>query len=217
MLKFISYLLLVVIIQSTHLLANERPIETERPSIITSIANSTAKMSAKLSINLAELIASDAAKAQLKKFRTGSHTGAPKVYEYDSLETKELFEGDYYQELNEHLVTELAQWYDNKIPVDNGLFMQGNTFRVFSPNDAIIEMLDGIDLADITGTFTYHIRATTKNGIIYFMGINQISLESYSGENYLRHGLVNNPDTGPFSSTTLVYRWQHPIPEHYKQ
>ena len=111
----------------------------------------------------------------------------------------------------------MAKWYRGKIPSSDGLFSQANTFRIFSPNDALWEFADGIDMADIIGTFTYFIRATTKDGSIFFTGINKLSLESYSGENYLGHGLVNNPELGPLSSTAQVFEWQVEIPEKYRK
>ena len=190
---------------------------TNKVSCFKNLVNNATKASARLNLYLAEFIASESAKNHLNQFRLGKHDGSPKIYTSESQQTKELFHGHYYQELTEHLVEEVANWYGNKIPANNALFMQGNTFRIFSPTDAFIEMLNGIDLADITGTFTYHIRATTKDGYIHFTGVNQMSLESYSGENYLRHGMVTNPDIGPLSSTTQVYKWKVIIPEKYRQ
>jgi len=175
------------------------------------------KLPAQISIYIAEMIASDAAEKELAKFRSGQHDGTPTFYSVDSKGNKELFNGDYYQELTQHLIEQLGLWYGGKIPHDNGLFSQSNTFRVFSPSDAIWQFSDGIDMNDIIGTFTYYVRITTNNGIIHFQGTNKISLESYSGENYLRHGLVNNPDVGPFSSTTQIFEWQIEIPLEYRK
>lgn len=173
--------------------------------------------SAVFSTYLAEIIATKPAEIELQKFRTGNHDGTPIIFSEDSLESKELFEGAYYQELTKHLVDELGKWYKGRIPATGGLFLQGNSFRVFSPSDAIPEMINGIDLADIIGTFTYYVRATTKDGMIHFSGVNQLSLESYSGENYLRHGLVDNPKTGPLSSTTQIFEWRVAIPDELKE
>jgi hypothetical protein len=195
---------------------NNAPDKNETSSLKT-LTNSVIKASAHISIFSAELIASDAAEKELTKFRTGNHQGNPKVFSNDSVATKELFNGTYYQELTDHLVEELANWYKGKIPESGGLFSQANTFRVFAPSDALWEFTDGIDMADIIGTFTYYVRATTSDGMIYFQGVNKISLESYSGENYLGHGLVNNPKLGPLSSTAQVFKWQIEIPEKYRK
>ncbi len=189
----------------------------DKKGLFSSITNGVVKASAHISIFSAELIASDAAEKELTKFRTGNHQGSPEVFSNNSVATKELFNGRYYQELNDHLIEELANWYKGKIPDSGGLFSQANTFRVFSPSDALWEFTDGIDMADIIGTFTYYVRATTNNGVIYFQGTNKISLESYSGENYLGHGLANNPKLGPLSSTAQVFKWQVAIPEKYQK
>ncbi len=192
-------------------------IRTDNSGIFSSIAEKTIKASAYISIYTAEIFANDAAEKELKKFRTGEHDSTPAIFSNVSDETEELFKGMYYQELTEHLVEEMAKWYKDQIPNSDGLFSQANTFRVFAPSDALWEITDGIDMADIIGTFTYYVRATTNDGIIYFQGINKLSLESYSGENYLGHGLVNNPKLGPLSSTAQVFIWQVAIPEKYRK
>lgn len=227
--KLSRYWLLSLLIVSLPLLAScsSKPLvdtnqakgnhQTDRGNVFSSLAEETIKASAHISIYTAEIFASDAAEKELNKFRTGEHDGTPAVFSETSIESEELFEGKYYQELNEHLVEEMAKWYQGKIPNSGGLFSQANTFRVFSPNDALWEISDGIDLADIIGTFTYFIRATTNHGIIYFTGVNKLSLESYSGENYLGHGLVNNPELGPLSSIAQVFKWRVVIPEKYSQ
>ena len=191
--------------------------KTDDGNIFGSLAVETIKASAHVSVYTAEIFASTAAEKELKKFRSGEHDGTPIIFSETSIESKELFKGKCYQELTEHLVEELAKWYQGKIPDSGGLFLQTNTFRVFSPNDALREFTDGIDLADIIGTFTYYIRVTTNDGIIYFTGVNKLSLESYSGENYLGHGLVNNPKLGPLSSTAQVFKWSTDIPEKYRK
>jgi hypothetical protein len=190
---------------------------TEDGSFFGPLTEEAIKASAHVSIYTAEIFASDAAEKELKKFRSGEHDGTPAIFSENSIQSKELFEGKYYQELTDHLVTEIAKWYQGKIPHSDGLFSQSNTFRVFAPNDALREISDGIDLADIIGTFTYYIRATTQDGCIYFTGVNKLSLESYSGENYLGHGLVNNPNLGALSSTAQVFKWSVIIPEKYRK
>lgn len=189
----------------------------EDSNVFGSLVEGTIKTSAHISIYTAEIFASDAAEKELNKFRTGNHDGTPAIFSETSVESVELFKGKYYLELTEHLVEQMAKWYQGKIPGSGGLFSQANTFRVFSPNDALWEFTNGIDMADIIGTFTYFIRATTKDGNIYFTGVNKLSLESYSGENYLGHGLVNNPELGPLSSTAQVFKWQVEIPEKYRE
>ncbi len=202
--------------QST-LAATDFNIKRQKPknNPLKSLTEDAIEISAHISIYTAELFASDTAEKELNKFRTGEHNGTPSLYSFNSAGSQELFKGKYYRELTTHLVEELAKWYKGKIPSFDGLFSQANSFRVFAPSDALWEMTDGIDMADIIGTFTYYVRATTDEGIIYFQGINKISLESYSGENYLGHGLVNNPKLGPLSSTAQVFKWQVKIPEKY--
>jgi hypothetical protein len=186
-------------------------------SLINTLTTNVVKISAHITIFSAEIIASKAAEKELKKFRVGEHNGEPTVYLETSSETKELFAGRYYKQLNLHLMKELVDWYDGKIPLDGGLFSQSNTFRVFGAGDFIWEISDGIDLADIIGSITYYVSASTRNGIIYFQGVNKMSLQSYSGQNYLRHGLVINPQAGSFKSTSQVFKWQVEIPVEFRK
>lgn len=207
--QFKKFLIIAVFVFALPALAekinkNDRNISTE-----------ISKISAHISIFAAELIASDLAKKELYKFRTGKHNGSPSYYRHHSQGQKELFDGPYYQELTDHLISQLADWYQGEIPNSGGLFLQKNSFRIFSPLDALIQFSDGIDMDDIIGTFTYYIRVSTNNGTIYFQGVNKMSLESYSGENYLKHGLINNPESGQLSSTTQVFEWQVSIPKEY--
>jgi len=192
----------------------KRPTEN-KTNLINKLFTCATKASAHITIFSAELIATDAAEKELEQFRKGSHDGLPTNYSESSDGTKELLQGDYYRELTDHLVEELAKWYGKKIPHSGGLFTQSNSFRVFSPNDAIIEFGDGIGMADIIGTMGYYVRMSTHDGNIYFQGINKMSLESYAGTNYLKHNLVNNPEAEAFSSTTQVFNWSLPIPEEY--
>ena len=187
------------------------------PTWFNSLTTNAVKISAYITIYTAEIVASDAAEKELKKFRTGEHNGNPALYLETSDETHELFEGDYYQQLSQYLMSELAAWYGGEIPIDNGLFYQSNTFRVFNVGDLFHELTDGIDLADVIGSMTYYVRASTKNGVVYFEGVNKMSLESYSGQNYLKHGLVSNPKNGAFRTTTQVFKWQIVIPTEFRK
>jgi len=195
----------------------EKKSRPEESGLIKSIATNAAKISAHISIYSAELIASDAAETELKKFRRGQHNTLPVVFKVDSDESAELLKGNYYQELTQHLVDELARWYNWKIPHSGGLFTQTNSFRIFDWPDFVAEIVDGVDMADIIGSITYYVRVTTLGGEIYFHAINKMSLESFAGENYFRHGLVNNPRENAFKSTTQVFNWSTPIPAEYRQ
>ena len=73
-------------------------------------------------------------------------------------------------------------------------------------------MKDGIQIGDVVGTFTSGISVTARNGMLNFEATNSMSLQSYSGENLLRHGLVQNPQSGPFSNKYQTFRWSAPIP-----
>ena len=195
----------------------EKKSRSEESGLIKSIATNAAKISAYISIFSVELVASDAAEIELNKFRSGEHDALPIVYPVDSDESAELLKGSYYQELTQHLVVELARWYGWKIPHSGGLFTQADTFRVFDWSDFLTEIVDGVDMADIIGSITYYVRVTTLEGKIYFHTINKMSLESFSGENYFRHGLVNNPQEDAFKSTTQIFHWSTPIPAEYRQ
>ncbi|TQV72803.1 hypothetical protein FLL45_15145 [Aliikangiella marina] len=175
------------------------------------------KASAHLTIFSAELIATESAEKELEKFRTGIHDDLPVVFDIDSIESQELLNGSYYQELSKHLTEALADWYGGSIPDNNGLFMQANSYRVFGGKDFLREIVDGIDMADIIGSITYYVRVSTHKGEIYFQGTNVMSFESYSGENYFGANWVNNPIEGPFRSTTQVFNWKIPIPTQYRR
>jgi len=184
---------------------------------INRIASGLIRIPAHISIFSAELIASEAAEKELEKFRRGEHDGAPIEFAIDSPATKELLAGRYYQELTQHLIKETARWYGGKIPHSNGLFSQANTYRSFGGKDFLNEIIDGIDMADIIGSITYYVRVTTQDGFLYFHAINKMSLDSYAGENYFEHDLVNNPESGAFTSTAQVFNWRVEIPEKYRQ
>lgn len=181
------------------------------------VATQSVKAPASFTIYLAEIIASEDAEAELIFFRTGEHNDIPSVYEQDSEGLKELVAGNYYQELSAFLISQMAIWYGGTIPNNNGLFFQSDPFRPFGPSDAFWEMLDGIDMADIIGSITHKVRMSTQDGYIYFLATNDMSLESYAGENYLRHGLVKNPESGKFRSTTQIFLWRIPIPQKYRE
>ncbi len=180
------------------------------------IATRSVKLPATFTIYVAELLASEDAARELNKFRTGKHDDQPALYGQNSTGVKELLAGSYYQALSQFLIQQMADWYGGSIPDQNGLFIQAEPFRPFSPSDAFWSFFNGIDMADVIGSITHKVRMATKNGNIYFMAINDMSLESYAGENYLRHGLINNPTVGKFRSTTQVFIWELPIPTPYR-
>ncbi len=211
--KKIIFTIALVFISDISQIRADETLKKDASTITTKLS----KASAHISIYSAELFASNLAEKELKKFRTGRHNGTPNFYPFNSQGQIELFDGAYYQELTQHLILELAKWYKGKIPHSGGLFLQNNSFRIFSPQDAMIQLMDGIDMDDIIGTFTYYVRLSTDNGIIHFSGINMLSLESYSGENYLKHGLVTNPEKGALSSTAQVFEWQVIIPKEYRR
>ncbi len=169
-------------------------------------------LSAQLTLPVAELIASDDAANELRLFRTGQHDGLPIVFRANSQATVELLRGVYYQELSDYLITAMTEWYGGKIPEDGALYVHSDTFRVFSGFDALTEIVDGIDMADIIGTMTYYVRMTTSSGIITFHAVNIMSLSSYSGEHYFQHDWVSDPEDGKFKSRVQVFQWQQIIP-----
>ena len=193
-----------------HVYASENRNEdkTQNSSFITGLI----KFTAHLTIPLAEIIASDAAAYELHKFRTGEHDGLPILYKPTDKATIELLEGSYYQELTHYLIAAMDRWYGGEIPEDGGLYTHSDTFRVFAGNDALFEFADGIDVADIIGSFTYYIRMTTASGKITFHAVNVMSLSSYAGERYFQHNLVADPDSGAFKSRVQVFQWQVDIP-----
>jgi len=210
----ISIYILIIIFFSLNTYSDE---ENRDETLFKSLVTNAVKISAHITINTAELIASEAAEKELNKFRKGEHDGSPVVYSELSSETRELFEGAYYKQLNEHLMNELIQWYGGEIPGNNGLFSQSQTYRIFDTGDFIWGITDGIDLADVIGSITYYVRASTKDGVIHFEGLNKMSLSSYSGQNYLRHDLVNNPHAGAFKTAVQVFRWQVAIPLEFRK
>ena len=179
------------------------------------LLTSIVQLSAHVTIPVAEVIASDAATKELKAFRTGRHDGLPSIYADNSDGMRELLEGNYYQELSEYLIDNMAKWYGGHIPHDNGLFHEGQRFRIFAPSDALREMFDGIDMADVIGSMTYSVRVTSNNGKLNFFAINVMSLGSYAGENYLGYHAIDNPESGSFKPRVQVFQWQQDIPAKY--
>ena len=171
------------------------------------------KFTAHITIPIAEIIASEAASVELNKFRTGDHDGLPVIYGPTHEATRELLEGTYYQELTSYLIDAMDRWYGGKIPNHGGLYTHYDTYRVFAVTDAFSEMTDGVDVADIIGSFTYNIRMTTDSGKITFHAINVMSLSSYAGERYLQHNMVADPVEGAFKSRVQIFQWQVDIPE----
>jgi len=215
-----SFLISSLIACSSRQVSNQSPQDDQArsgaPELSKKIATQSVKAPASFTIYFAEIFASEDAEFELAQFRTGEHNDIPSIYGENTEGLKELVAGSYYQELSEFLIAQMADWYDGTIPENQGIFMQSDAFRPFGPSDAFWEMLDGIDMADIIGSITHKVRMSTKDGYIHFMAVNDMSLESYAGENYLRHGLVDNPESGRFRSTTQVFLWKLPIPKRFR-
>ncbi|NNJ72499.1 MAG: hypothetical protein HKP09_04890 [Enterobacterales bacterium] len=175
------------------------------------------KISAYLTIPIGEILATDVAEQELALFRTGEHDSRPIFFDHQSQATKELLEGRYYQELTVYLIDAMARWYGGHIPESDGLYSHSDTFRVFSPSDAMVEIVDGVDMADVVGTFTYYVRITSKEGKLTFLATNVMSLGSYAGENYWQYDKVVNPESGAFKSRVQVFEWQQDIPPKYRR
>ena len=184
-----------------------------RETLLTSIV----QLSAHLTIPVAEVIASDAASIELNAFRTGQHDGIPSIYAHNSEGVSELLAGNYYQELSGYLIDNMANWYGGYIPANDGLFREGQRFRVFTPVDAIYEIIDGVGMADVIGSITYSVRVTSAEGKLNFFAINAMSLGSYAGENYLGYDAIASPDSGPFRPRVQVFQWQLDIPVKYRK
>ncbi|MCW9000021.1 MAG: hypothetical protein OQK04_15025 [Kangiellaceae bacterium] len=167
------------------------------------------------SLFLAELIASPEAEKELENFRKGATDSRTSIHRNNSKATQQLLNGKYYQELSSFLIAQMAKWYGGQIPSDDALFQQAYTFRPFGGMDALVEISDGIDMADIIGSITYHVRISSKNGNLLFMAVNKMSLESFAGSHYFNHSLVDNPKTGNFISTAQGFEWVQPIPENF--
>ena len=203
--------------QVTSQSSSDDPSTEKTQSFPNKVATQSVKAPASFTIYLAEIFASEDAETELRRFRTGEHDDTPSVYNQNSRGLKELVAGNYYIELSNFLISQMANWYGETIPNNNGLFLQSDPFRPFGPSDAFWEMLGGIDMADVIGSITHKVRMSTQDGHIYFLATNDMSLESYAGENYLRHGLIDNPESGKFRSTTQVFLWRLPIPKKYRE
>jgi YD repeat-containing protein len=160
---------------------------------------------------LAGNLGSDSARGILSDFYFGD-VDKVKNFNQNSSEFKELFFGDkqrYY--INEQLgaIRYMMEKYGaNYIP--EGATLTKYTFKDFGPKTGALNLIDGIQMSDIIGTFSGGISVKANNGMLYFKARNNMSLESFAGENLLKHGQVTNPASGPFSTQTQVFQWEIP-------
>lgn len=161
---------------------------------------------------------SESARYELLKFRDG--IPGTTVYQIGSDGSNELSKSDYYQELSQHVVTKLDQYYNGNIPDGLTGIKQRNIgaqFRPYNPKDAAIDFLaDGIKMSDVVGSMTYGIEISTRNGMAVFKGVNAMTLQSFSGQNILKHNLVNNKSTGMMMTSKEVFEWEYPLPKGAK-
>ncbi len=92
----------------------------------------------------------------------------------------------------------------------------GGEYRSFGLLDAYQESKNGIDIADVVGSFSERVSVSISNGFATFEGRNKTTLQSFSGQNILRHDKIVNPTSGRFATHTQIYRWRVPIPEVHK-
>lgn len=157
------------------------------------------------------------ARRELNKFLTGMHDGSPTIFEENSPGSNELLRGRYFQELTASLTARFADKYGGAIPSDTK-FKEGEwggDFRPFNPKDFLVDIVDGVDLCDVVGTFTDRVEIKSSGGMLHFVARNVTSLQSFSGENLLQHHLVDNPPSGMFSDVTQIFKWSIPIPARY--
>ena len=155
---------------------------------------------------------SDTAAELLTEWRDG--TGGIRYFPHDSAASRELFvgyTGDYYREVTRLGLQQLAE-------EGNGVIRDGQVITVnrvpdFNVAHGLYGARDGVGLGDVIGTFTWGVEAEARDGYVYFRGVNDMTLESLAGENLLRHGLVTNPTSGPFSTTTQIIEWRRAIPQ----
>ncbi|WP_233011211.1 hypothetical protein, partial [Rheinheimera faecalis] len=164
--------------------------------------------------------ASESASRELLKFRDG--VPGTNVYGVGSDGSNELIKSHYYQELSQHAVYHLNEYYQGDVP--DGLTgvrlkdIGAPSFRAYNPIDAIVDMTsDGITMPDVVGTMTYPIEMSTTNGMVVFRGINATTLQSFSGQNILKHNLVNEKSTGMMMTSKQIIEWAYPLPKGSKK
>ena len=108
----------------------------------------------------------------------------------------------------------MAKKYNGTIP--DGGTLTNYKYANFGPIDGAYGLLDGVQMGDVVGTFTSGVNITAKDGQLYFQATNNMSLESFSGNNIVRHNLVKNPQEGAFSTKVQIFKWVAPIPDQYK-
>jgi len=146
--------------------------------------------------------------------------GDQTYFEFDpnSQATKELLNSDYMKGLTNFLMQEMTAKYGGDFP-EGAKFTEGEgdreTYRNFNPIDGIKSTFNGWDLNDVVGSFTDHITVVVKDGYFYFTGINKTTLESFSGNNIIRHDLVENNDSdkGKYRTVTQKFTWRVPVPK----
>ena len=191
-----------------------RNIDDFASQFATQLAMSTAKSSIEYVLSRDDV--SKSAREILNDFMRGSGD-AVRTYGSDSSEVKELFSGytgRYFNKEMEGAIDFMAKKYDGAIP--NGGTLTNYKYSNFGPIDGAYGLLDGVQIGDVVGTFTSGISVVAKDGQLYFQATNKMSLESFSGNNILRHDLVKNPTAGPFSTKVQVFNWIVPNPLPYK-
>jgi hypothetical protein len=161
---------------------------------------------------IASPFTTDTAADILREWRDGTANG-DRIYRYNSRGSRELvlgYSGDYIRGLS-------SLGLEQMVAHGGGTIRDGDEITLehlpaFGVSDGLNGMRDGINIADVIGTFTYGVTARARGDYVYFRGRNAMSLESFSGENLLNHGLVDNPTSGPFSTTVQVIEWRVPIP-----
>jgi hypothetical protein len=156
----------------------------------------------------------------LKEFRDGTSKNFsednPRFFGWNSSGSKELFSGlsgDYYRNITVAGLNQLAALNNGKIPITGAIDVLN--IPAYGKADYANGISDGINLGDVIGTFTKGVVAHAKpDGYVYFTGRNTMSLESFSGQNILRHNAVQNPISGRFSNTYQVIEWKVRIPKN---
>ena len=116
--------------------------------------------------------------------------------------------GEYYRDITRRGFAQLAA--AGKLKEGGRIDIKG--IPDYDPVTASDGLMDGINVGDAVGTMTYGVTAEVKGLYVYFTGENAMSLGSFSGENLLRHGQVDNPTRGSFSTTYQRFIWRVPLP-----
>lgn len=77
---------------------------------------------------------------------------------------------------------------------------------------------DGVQMGDITGTFSGGIQARVRGNRVYFRAVNRMNMASFAQANPipLQNRLIDLPDAGPLSEVEMIFEWSRPIPRHLR-